>query len=393
MDFQLSEEQQLIEQTAKDFAQDRLAENAAKLDEHQGDDVYIRNLAELSELGFMGMLADDNWGGSHVGALAYVLAVKEIARKCAATAAAMSINNLVTNLLNDFANDQQKEAYLRPLCLGEKANAGFCLTESSAGSNPAQMQALATPTTVDGRLGWSITGTKQWITNGSIADFYIVWARTDKDAKPGKGISCFIVDRCAPGLTLGPHENKMGQRGNPTNEVILQDCFVPEDNIIGEVHQGFKYAIGGLVGGRLGISALALGIATEALDYAGHYMLQREQFGKPIIHHQGLQWMLSEAATDLEAAKLLLYQAAWRKDHGLSYTKEASMAKLFCTDKGNHICYQALQMIGGYGYIKEFPLERHCRDIRITSIYEGTSEIQKLIIARCLIQELQAVTS
>ena len=392
MDFQLSEEQLLIQQTARDFARDVLAQNAVLVDQHKGEEAYIANLASLSELGFMGMLVDDAWGGSNVGALSYVLATAEIARVCASTAVAMSINNLVSNLLNDFADDAQKERYLRPLCTGAKPNAAFCLTESGAGSNPAQMQTSATPATQDDKSGWKITGTKQWITNGSIASFYIVWARTDNSASSGKGISCFIVDRDSAGLMLGPHADKMGQRGNPTNEVIMQDCFVPDENIIGEVHQGFKYALGGLVGGRLGVSALALGIAREALDYAARYMLQREQFGKPIIHHQGLQWMLAESTTDLEAAGLLLYQAAWLKDAGLPYTKQASMAKLYCSEKGNSICYQALQMLGGYGYVKEFPLERYARDIRITSIYEGTSEIQKLIIGRCLIEELQAVS-
>ena len=393
MHFQLTSEQQLIQQTARDFARDVLAPNAALVDEHQGETQYLENLKALGELGFMTMLVDEQWGGSNTGAVSYAIAVTEIARICASTAVAMSINNLVSNLLMDSANDDQKTRYLVPMCHGEKPHAGFCLTESGAGSNPAQMRASAQKVEHNGQTGWSITGSKQWITNGSIADFYIVWARTDESASAGKGISCFIVDRNSSGLSIGPHENKMGQRGNPTNEVIMQDCFVPDENVIGTVDQGFRYAVGGLVGGRLGIAALALGVATEALDYAARYMMEREQFGKPIIRHQGLQWMLSESATDLEAARLLLYQAAWLKDNDLPFTKQASMAKLFCSDKGNEICYKALQMIGGYGFIKEYPLERYCRDIRITSIYEGTSEIQKLIIGRALIQELEEGTA
>ena len=388
MNFQLNEEQQLIQQTAREFARDVLAKNVVALDDGTGSEIYQQNLQSMSELGFMTMLAEERWGGSNVGALAYVLAVTEIGRICASTAVAMSINNLVSNLLNDFASDEQKEKYLQPLCAGSKSNAAFCLTESGAGSNPGQMRSAAVPDTQQGISGWRLTGTKQWITNGAISDFYLVWARTDANADNGKGISCFIVDRDSPGLSLGPNVAKMGQRGNPTNEVILEDCFVPASNIIGEVHQGFRYAIGGLVGGRLGIAALALGVASEALDFAAKYALEREQFGKKIIYHQGLQWQLAERYTELEAARLLLHQAAWLKDNQLPYTKQTSMAKLYCTDKGNQICYAALQMLGGYGYVQDFPLERYTRDIRITSIYEGTSEIQKLIIARELISEL-----
>lgn len=390
MDFQLNEEQIIIQQTACDFARDKLADNAALVDDHRGEDAYVANLAALSELGFMGMLVDDKWGGSNAGAVSYVLAVAEIAGVCASTAVAMCINNLVSGLLAEFANDEQKTRYLRPLCLGEKANAAFCLTEAGAGSNPAQMRAHAKKAEVNGANGWVINGSKQWITNGGIADFYIVWARTDAAAEDGKDIGCFIVERNSAGVDVGAHDNKMGQRGNPTNEIVMQDCFVPDANVIGQPHQGFRYALGGLVGGRLGIAALAFGVARAALDYAARYMMQREQFGKPIIHHQGLQWILAESATELEAARLLLCQAAWLKDNNLPYTKQASMAKLYCADKGNDICYKALQMLGGYGYMRAFPLERYCRDVRITSIYEGTSEIQKLIIGRCLIQELKA---
>ena len=389
MDLQFSEEQLLIQQTARDFARDVLAHNIAALDKHEGSDVYNQNLAALSELGFMGMLVDDKWDGSNVGSVAYVLAVTEIGRVCPSTAVAMSINNLISSLLNDFGSEQQKQRFLQPLCSGQMANASFALTESAAGSNPAQMQTSAKASNRDGVQGWEVNGTKQWITNGAIADFFVVWARTDPEAGGGKGISCLIVERDNPGLSLGPNVEKMGQRGNPTNEVILQDCFVPESNIIGAVHQGFRYAIGGLVGGRLGVAALALGIATEALEFAGKYMLEREQSGKAIIHHQGLQWQLAESYTELEAARLLLLQAAWRKDAGLPYTKQTSMAKLYCTDRGNAICYHALQMLGGYGYVSDFPMERFTRDIRITSIYEGTSEIQKLIIGRELVRELQ----
>ena len=388
MDLQLSDEQQLIQQTARDFAQNVLAGNVAALDKHEGAETYNQNLAELSELGFMGMLVAEDWGGSNVGAVAYVLAVTEIARVCPSTAVAMSINNLISSLLNDFGSERQRSEYLVPLCSGAKANAAFALTESSAGSNPAQMRTSARAATQGDEHGWELNGTKQWITNGAIADFFAVWARTDPAAGGGKGISCLLVDRTNPGLSLGPCVEKMGQRGNPTNEVILQDCFVPERNIVGEVHKGFRYAIGGLVGGRLGIAALALGVASAALDFAAKYMLEREQFGKPLVQHQGLQWRLAECYTELEAARLLLLQAAWCKDSNRPYTKQTSMAKLYCADKGNQICYAALQMLGGYGYVTDFPMERFTRDIRITSIYEGTSEIQKLIIARELIKEL-----
>lgn len=388
MDFSFSEEQLLVQRTAREFAQGPLAANSAAADRHQGMDAYVANLRRLTELGFMSMLVDPEWGGAGADAVSYVLAVAEVGRECGSTGSAMSVNNLTASLLNQYASDEQKRRYLQPLCRGEKPIGSFCLTESGAGSNPAQMRATATPATRGNRPGWELNGTKQWITNAEIADFFVVWARSDPDPA-AKGISCFLVDRDSEGLSLGPHAEKMGQRGNHTNDVTMQDCFVPEENLVGEAHRGFRYALGGLAGGRLGIAALALGIAEGALDYASRYVLEREQFGKRLVDHQGLQWMLAECHTEIEGARLLLHKAAWLHDAGQPFAKLASMAKLQCTERGNQVCYKALQMLGGYGYMREFPLERAARDIRLTSIYEGTSEIQKLIIGRCLIEELE----
>ncbi len=390
MDFSYTNEQLLTQKTARDFANTELAANAKPLDNDKNAHIYNENIQKLSKLGFMGMLVDEEYHGSQAGTVAYTLAITEIARHCAATAVGVSINNLISSLLFTFGTEQQKEKYLKPLCLGEKLNAGFCLTESSAGSNPAQMKTSAQLIKKNNKQQWQLNGSKQWITNGNISDFYIVWARSDSEAEEGKGITCFIVDRDTEGLEVGPNEDKMGQRGNPTNTIFFNNCLIPQENIIGSVHEGYKYAIGGLVGGRLGIAALALGVASEALDFSTRYMLEREQGGKKIAYHQGLQWMLSDAWTDLEAGRLLLHQAAWLKDNDMPYTKQASMAKLYCSDKGNKICYNALQLTGGYGFTKDFPLERYCRDIRVTSIYEGTSEIQKLIISRCILQEFNA---
>ncbi|MBF2754495.1 MAG: acyl-CoA dehydrogenase family protein [Gammaproteobacteria bacterium AqS3] len=385
MDFALSEEQRLIQQSAREFSDRALAPHAAAFDRGENPEGYVENLRELTRLGFHGMMVAGEWGGSEVGALAYVLAVAEIGRGCASTGSAMSINNLVTSMLNQSAGDDQKARFLHPICTGEKPFAGFCLTESGAGSNPAEMRTAARPAVQNGQSGWVLNGAKQWISNAGIAETFLVWACSGEIGS--RQITCFIVEGGADGLSIGPHDEKMGQCASHTNEVVLEDCFVPDDHIVGELHEGLRLAFGSLDGGRLGIAALALGIAGAALDYATCYALEREQFGKKLAEHQGLQWMLADCHTELEAARLLLYRAAWLRDAGQPINKEASMAKLYCTEKGNEICHRALQILGGYGYMREFPLERHVRDIRLTSIYEGTSEIQRIVIARCLIEE------
>jgi alkylation response protein AidB-like acyl-CoA dehydrogenase len=291
---------------------------------------------------------------------------------------------MVAEVIQACGSDQQKQHYLPKLCCGDYPAAGFCLTESSAGSDPAGMKCRAAK---EGD-SWVLNGTKLYITSAEYAGLFVVWAVTDPQAPKGKGITCFLVEANNPGLSIGKAEHKMGQKGSSTNEVLFSDCRIPLDAVLGSENQGFKIAVGELAGGRIGVGSFALGIGLAAMDYARQYITERQQFGQALSNFQGLQWMLADRYTELEAARLLLMQAASRKEQGLSFSKEASMAKVFASEKANAACYSALQMLGGNGYSAEYPLERWSRDARITSIYEGTSEIQRIIIARELLLEI-----
>lgn len=385
MDLSLTEEQSLIQETARRFAESELAPVAAAVDVESDHAQVITNCKKLAELGFMGLNIDGEYGGSEAGAVSFSLAVTEVARACASTAVSMSVTNMVAEVIQAKGTDEQKNTWLPPLCSGEYAAGSFCLTEAGAGSDPASMRTRATAT--DG--GWLLSGTKQWITSAEFAGVFVVWAVTDSDAPKGKGITCFLVPADADGITVGPAEHKMGQCGSATNEVHFDDVKVTEASILGELNDGFRLAVAELAGGRIGIGSLALGIGQAAMDYATQYIQERKQFGKPLADFQGLQWMLADRYTELEAARLLLMNAAYQKDAGKPFAKEASMAKVFASEKANQACYSALQMLGGYGYMKEYPLERMSRDVRITSIYEGTSEVQRLIIAREILREQQ----
>jgi butyryl-CoA dehydrogenase len=281
-------------------------------------------------------------------------------------------------------NESQRSRYLPKLCSGDYAAGGFCLTESGAGSDPSAMRCSAEKT----NDGWEINGAKQYITSAEFAGVFVVWAVTDKNASKGKGISCFLVEANNSGLSVSKAEKKMGQHGSTTNEVVFDKCLVNDAALLGELNKGFKIAVGELAGGRIGVGSLALGIGLAAIDYARAYTKERQQFGQAISNFQGLQWMLADTYTELEAAKLLLLQAAYLKDQGLPFGKAASMAKVFSTEAANKACYNALQLMGGAGYLSEYPLERYARDARITTIYEGTSEIQRVIIARELLSEI-----
>lgn len=384
MNFALSEEQQLILETARQFAENELAPHAAELDKTGNREILLNNLKQLAELGFMGLNASADYGGSEVGPIAFSLAIKELAKGCASTAVTTSVTNMVAEVIQAVGNEDQKQTYLPKICSGEYPAAGFCLTEASAGSDPAGMKTTATK---DGN-DYILNGSKMFITSAEYAGVFVVWAVTDKSAKKGKGISCFLVENGTPGLIIAPAEHKMGQKASATNEVRFEDCRIPASALMGEENQGFKVAVTELAGGRIGIGSLALGIAEAAMDYARAYLAEREQFGQPLINFQGLQWKLAERYTELEAARLLLMQAASLKEQGQPFAKQASMAKLFATEKANEACYDALQMLGGYGYIGEYPIERMARDVRITTIYEGTSEVQKIVIARELLKEL-----
>ena len=388
MDMTLSDDQLMIQKLAQKFAQTELDPVADKLEQEGGREIYLANLKKLAELGFMGLNIESQYGGTDVGTVGFSIAITEIAKACASTAVTMSVNNMVAEVIQVVASAEQKEKYLPKLCSGEYSAGAFCLTETTAGSDPSNMKTTAV---LDGD-GWVLNGTKQYITSAEYAGVFIVWAVTDKSLPRGKGISCFLVEKDSqgflPGMSVSKAEEKMGQHASSTNEVVFDNCRIPKDSLMGELNQGFKVAVSELAGGRIGIGSLALGLGLAAMDYARSYITERQQFGQPIANFQGIQWMMADAYTDLEASRLLLMNAADTKEKGLPFSKQASMAKLFATEKANSACYTALQLMGGNGYIKDYPLERYSRDVRITSIYEGTSEIQRVIIARELLREV-----
>lgn len=384
MDLSLNEEQLMIQELARKFADSELAPVAADLDLGIDAHVFGENLAKLTELGFMGLNIDAQYGGVAAGSVAFSLAITEIARACAATAVTTSVTNMVAEVIQAVGNEQQKQQHLPKICSGEYKAGAFCLTEAAAGSDPAGMKTTAVKNGDD----YLLSGSKIFITSGTLAGIFVVWAVTDTNARKGKGISCFIVEANTAGMTIGKCEEKMGQKASSTTEVHFENCRVPATAMLGQENKGFAIAVGELAGGRIGIGSLALGVGLAAMDYARQYLTEREQFGQALSNFQGLQWKLADRYTELEAARLLLMQAAYNKEQGLAFAQAASMAKLFASEKANTACYDALQMLGGAGYIKEYPLERYARDVRITSIYEGTSEIQKIIIARNLLLEV-----
>jgi alkylation response protein AidB-like acyl-CoA dehydrogenase len=374
----LTEEQKLIQDTAREFAKAELEPVATALDQNDDRAPLLRNLKKLAELGFMGLNVKGQYGGSEAGVIAFSLAITEIARACASTAVTLSVNNMVCEVIQAVGNEEQKMAYISKICSGEYPAGGFGLTEPGAGSDPSGMSTHAVK---DGN-DYVLNGTKIFITSAPYAGVFVVWAVTDKDAPKGKGISCFLVEGGTPGLIIGKEEKKMGQHASATNELIFDNCRVPATAMMGKLNDGFRIAVAELTGGRIGIGSLALGVGLAAMDYATGYATERVQFGQKISNFQAIQWMMADGYTELEASRLLLMSAAWRKENGKSFAKEASMAKLFATESANRACYSALQMLGGYGYTQDYPLERFTRDARITTIYEGTSEIQRLIISR-----------
>ncbi|GAB2519411.1 acyl-CoA dehydrogenase family protein [Microbulbifer agarilyticus] len=382
MNFELSDEQQMIQEAARQFAESELKPVAAELDHTGNRELLLEKLKQLAELGFMGINIDPDFGGTGAGTIAFALAIAEIARGCASTATTTSVTNMVAEVIQAKGTEEQKGYFLPKICSGEYPAGSFCLTEPGSGSDAAAMRTRAVKDGDD----YVLNGSKLFISSAEFAGVFVVWAVTDSSAPKGKGISCFLVEAGTPGLAIGKAEEKMGQKASVTNEVSFQDCRVPAANMLGEENRGFRIAAGELAGGRIGIGSLALGIGLEALDCARAYLQEREQFGKPLAQFQGLQWQLADKYTEMEAARLLLLQAAWQKDAGQPFGPAASMAKLYASEKANEACYVALQMHGGVGYTREYPLERMARDVRITTIYEGTSEIQRLIIARHLLE-------
>jgi len=378
MDFFATEEHLMIQDTARRLSADLLAPNAEALDRGEGRDVLLSNLKALAENGFMGLNISSDYGGTEAGTLSFALAIEALARGCASTTVTVSVSNMVAEVIQAVGSDEQKAAYIPRLTDGTYPAGAFCLTESSAGSDPSAMKTRAVK---DGNH-YVINGSKLYISSAEYAGIFVVWAVTDPDAPKGKGISCFLVEAGTPGLVIGKAEKKMGQTGSATNEVLFQDCRVPATAMMGPENDGFRVAVGELAGGRIGVASLALGIARQAMETAKAYVKEREQFGKSLADMQGIQWMIADRETDLEAARLLILQAAALKDQGKPFSKEASMAKLFASEAAQRATYTALQLHGGAGYCQDYPLERYARDARITTIYEGTSEIQRLIIAR-----------
>jgi butyryl-CoA dehydrogenase len=383
MNLSLSEEQEIIQQMARKFAKSELAPFATEMDQKPDRKRFLSQLKMLADLGFMGMNVCAEYGGTDAGSIAFSLAISEIAGACASTAVTTSVTNMVAEVIQSVGSEEQKATYLPRICSGEYAAGAFCLTETQAGSDPSAMKASAL------RQGdkWILNGTKQFITSAEYAGIFVVWAVSDKDAAQGKGISCFLVEAGTPGMTIGKPEHKMGQTASSTCQVIFEDCEIPADALLGQLNKGYRVAVGELAGGRIGVGSLALGIGLGAIDYAKAYTQERTQFGKKIADFQGIQWMLADTYTELEAARLLLMNAAFTKDQGHHFGKQASMAKLYASEAANKACYVALQLLGGNGYIKEYPIERYSRDARITTIYEGSSEIQRIIIAKALLKE------
>jgi alkylation response protein AidB-like acyl-CoA dehydrogenase len=378
VDFALSEEHRLVQQTAREFAAREILPVAARLDaEHRFPSEIVRGLGEL---GLMGVTVPEEYGGAGMDHVAYVLALEEVARACASTAAIMSVNNsLVCDPILRYGTEEQKRRYLPVLASGREIGC-YCLTEPQAGSDAASLQATAR---LDGDR-WVLNGTKAFVTNAREAWVFIVYARTEPH--PGaRGISAFLVERDHPGISVGKVERKMGLLAASTCEVLLEDCRVPRDSLLGPRGEGFKVALSTLDGGRIGIAAQAVGIARAALEESAAYARQRRQFGRPIADFQAIQWKIADMATRIEAARLLTLRAAWLRDQGQRCTLEASMAKLFASETAMFAAHQGVQIFGGYGYIKDYPVERYFRDAKITEIYEGTSEIQRMVIARNLL--------
>jgi butyryl-CoA dehydrogenase len=381
MDFALTEEHKMLQEMARDFANNELVPHAAEWD--QKAEFPKEAIKKMAELGLMGIVIPTELGGAGMDNLAYVIALEEIAVGCASTAVTMSVNNsLYLDCIMKNGSDDLKKKYVPEFAQGQKLGA-YALTEPQSGSDAAQMFTTA----VKKGDKYILNGTKSFITNAPDADATIVYASTDRD-KGHKGITAFIVDNDAPGFKTGKKEDKLGIRASSTSEVILEDCEVPANNVLGEEGKGFYIAMGGLDGGRIGIATQALGIGRAGFEAAAKYSGERIAFGKPIMEFEGIQWKIADMAMKIDASRLLIHRAAWMKDNNLKHTKEASMAKLFASEAANWIAKEAVQVFGGYGYVKEFPVERFFRDAKITEIYEGTSEIQRIVIARNALKEM-----
>jgi len=382
MIFELTDEHKLMRQMVRDFSEAEIAPGINQRDENERFDRELM-FDKLGELGLTGIVFSEKHGGAEADYLSYVIAVEELSRVCASTGVTLSAHlSLGANPIHLFGTEEQKQKFLKPLAEGTKMGA-FALTESSAGSDAGGTKTTAV---LDGDE-WIINGSKIFTTNGGDADTYIVFARTDKEAKKHHGISAFIIEKDTPGFTFGKKESKLGIRASSTRELVYDNCRIPKENLLGKEGAGFKMAMQTLDGGRIGIAAQALGIAQGAFEAALNYAKERTQFNQPISSFQGVQFKLADMATEIEAARLLVYQAAYRASAGLSYGQHSAMAKLFASDVAMKVTTEAVQVFGGYGYTRDFPVERMMRDAKITQIYEGTNEIQRVVIGAALTRD------
>lgn len=384
MQFQLSEEHKMIRQAARDFAQNECLPGVIERDEHQK--FPKEQIMKLADLGFMGMMVDPKYGGAGMDTISYVLAMEEISKIDASVSVCMSVNNsLVAWGLEKYGSEEQKVKYLTPLAQGKKDGelyiGAFLLSEPEAGSDATSQRTIAE----DKGDYYLLNGTKNWITNGNSASVYLVMAQTDI-AKGSNGINTFIVEKNWPGVSVGAKENKLGIRGSDTHSIMFQDVKVPKENRIGPDGFGFKFAMKTLAGGRIGIASQALGIASGAYELSLKYSKERKAFGKEISQHQAIQFKLADMATRIEAARLLCFKAAWDKDQDQDYTLSSSMAKVYSSETAMWASVEAVQIHGGYGYVKEYHVERLMRDAKITQIYEGTSEVQRIVISRSILK-------
>jgi len=378
MAYQLNEEQQMIQAMVRDFAREVLLPTAAERDISK--EFPSENLKKMGELGLLGMNVPPEYNGAGVDSVSYSLALQEVAYACASTAVVMSVHNSVAcGPIYLFGSDYLKENYLKPLAAGKKIGS-FAVTEPSAGSDPASQKSKAVR---DGD-SYIINGTKLFITTGKNSDISVVTAYTDRE-KRHRGISAFIVEKGMPGFSVGKEEEKMGLRASDTVELIFEDCRVPKENLLGQEGDGFVIAMASLDGGRIGIASQSVGLAQACLEAAVNYAKERVQFNKTISQFQGIRWMIADMATQIEAARLMTFNSAAMRDRGENFTAAASMAKLFASEMANKVAYQAIQIHGGYGYIKEYPVERYYRDARVLTLYEGTSEVQRIVIANHVI--------
>lgn len=380
MDFNLTEEHLMIRDAARDFAQNELLPGVIERDTHQ--QFPAEQVKKMGEMGFMGMMVDAQYGGGGMDTLAYVLVMEELSKVDASSSVIVSVNNsLVCYGIQAYGSEAQKEKYLRPLATGQALGA-FCLSEPEAGSDATSQKTTA----IDHGDHYLLNGTKNWITNGGTADYYIVIAQTDRD-KGHRGINAFIVEKGLNGFSIGPKEDKLGIRGSDTHSLMFHNVKVPKENRIGEDGFGFKFAMKTLSGGRIGIAAQALGIASGAYERARDYAKIRTAFGKELFKHQAISFKLADMYTQIEAARNLVFKAAWEKDQGLNYDRSSAVAKLYASQVAMDTTVEAVQIHGGNGFVKEYHVERLMRDAKITQIYEGTSEIQKIVISRALLND------